>query len=298
MLEDHKVDIALSRPRSLQLGRTPHEILLIDALDEAFAKLRQLAESGKTFRGTNQHGENQLLADFELEESTIQILRKANLPARIISEEHGEVLISTSPQFTVHMDGLDGSGLYLKGGAESRFFHMIGIHNDCDPSYADYSSAGFIDLVSGDIFIASAGKGALLIKQNGVSLGLKIKESFAQKTRVHADESICANYGYDWNELQRIGEPITIQCCAAKFADLLTGKVDLVLEGTRKGNLEQIIAYALICEAGGCVLDHKGQDIGTQKILNYGQKEKLPLIFGGEIRRTQIFMNNILQRHY
>ena len=65
---------------------------------------------------------------------------------------------------------------------------------------------------------------------------------------------------------------------AAHYSDLVSGEADLVLECTRKLNLEIAAAYGLIKEAGGVVLASDGSSFHNKKYLKFGQDEYLPII--------------------
>jgi hypothetical protein len=42
--------------------------------------------------------------------------------------------------------------------------------------------------------------------------------------------------------------------------------------------LELAIGYGLIRESGGVLVDMRGQSLGEEKYLEYGQKDELPII--------------------
>ena len=65
---------------------------------------------------------------------------------------------------------------------------------------------------------------------------------------------------------------------AIYYADLANGKVDAVIECTRKNNLEIAIAFGLIREAGGVMLLADGSSIGPKQYKTFGQSEHLPVI--------------------
>lgn len=55
--------------------------------------------------------------------------------------------------------------------------------------------------------------------------------------------------------------------------DLIEGKCDLVVECTRKRNLEPAVAYAFVKETGRMMTDGKGNELGEKKYLEFGQGE-------------------------
>ena len=65
---------------------------------------------------------------------------------------------------------------------------------------------------------------------------------------------------------------------AIQYADLAQGAVDATLQSTRKNNLEVMIAYGLIVESGGVMLDGNGTDIGIRPYLDWEQDRYAPVI--------------------
>ena len=64
------------------------------------------------------------------------------------------------------------------------------------------------------------------------------------------------------------------------YVDLANGKVDLVLECTRKRNLEIAIAFGLITESTGTIMTIDGKNIGKEKYLEFRQEDGyIPIIF-------------------
>ena len=60
--------------------------------------------------------------------------------------------------------------------------------------------------------------------------------------------------------------------------DLAEGKAELVLECTRKNNLEIAIAFGLINESGGIIMGINGESIIKKDYLSFGQDKYLPII--------------------
>lgn len=82
---------------------------------------------------------------------------------------------------------------------------------------------------------------------------------------------------------------------AAGFADLVIGTADIVLEGTRKRNLELDSGYGLITEAGGVMLTLDDEDFGPKKYLEFGQDEHIPVISASTKHLAKEFINHILE---
>ena len=80
--------------------------------------------------------------------------------------------------------------------------------------------------------------------------------------------------------LEKVNVPEFKLSSTDSYLRLLLGEADLVLECTRKGNLEIATAYGLITEAGGVMVTADGEDLGKQRYFEYGQREEefLPVI--------------------
>ena len=65
---------------------------------------------------------------------------------------------------------------------------------------------------------------------------------------------------------------------AIHYVDLANEKADLVLECTRKGNLEIAVAFGLVTEAGGVIVTKDGISIEKKKYLVLGQDKYIPII--------------------
>ena len=254
------------------------EALVGQCLSSAFRKVAELGESGRQFRQGNQFGENQLIADWEIEEQTIELIKQFRLPARIISEEHGILNLVESPSFTVTIDGLDGSNLYRANQANSRYCHMVSIHKGDAPTYDDYLVAAMVNLRDGEQLFTTKHKGSCILTGNSrLPITSKPSTPFGELKRIYAFEDICTQCKIPWSKLESF-DCHDIACLGAKYTDLILGKVDLMLEGTRKLNLEHIIAYGILRELGGDVIDLEGHSIASEPINTFGVTEHKGLI--------------------
>ena len=70
----------------------------------------------------------------------------------------------------------------------------------------------------------------------------------------------------------------SLRSSAVHYAELATGKADLVLECTRKGNLEIAAAYGIIKNAGGAIITYDGEELGDKKYWSFAQKDNVCVI--------------------
>ena len=117
----------------------------IKALENAYKILEELGDKGLESIQKNPHGDTSLVGDIEAEKVVIDTFREANIPLRIISEEHGKVDLSDNPQFLAVLDGLDGTSVYKTARGKGRYGTMFGIFSNLDPTYEDYIFSGVME---------------------------------------------------------------------------------------------------------------------------------------------------------
>lgn len=235
----------------------------------------------------NRFGEMALSGDVACEKAVIDVLEISGIPIRLYSEEHGDkergmTSFCDKPIFTGVLDGIDGSFQYKKGVGENRYGTMFQISQGVDPTYNDYIFCGVMEHCSGNLYVATKNYGSEL--RVGECVG-DIQTSDVKKlshdTKIYADEHWDVVNETFSNPLKADGFDVT--CLSASciyYMDVANGSADLALECTRKGNLELMVAYGLIKEAGGVMVTLDGEDIGDQKYLSFGQgeREHIPII--------------------
>ena len=90
------------------------------------------------------------------------------------------------------------------------------------------------------------------------------------------------------------GHKILDECSrATHYVDLASGNADLILECTRKGNLEMAAAYGLITEAGGVMVTSDGFSIKNKRYLELGQKDYLPIVIASTIELAKELLDKL-----
>ncbi len=255
----------------------------IKALRNAYKIHEELGERGLQPVEKNEYGDTSLLVDIKAEEAVINTFKEADVPLRVISEEHGWVDLSREPEFLAVLDGLDGTNVYKKARGKGRYGTMFGIFSSLNPTYSDYIFSGIMEHSFNRLYYAVKNKGGFLI-ENGKKRPLKcssIKE--LNNARIYVDRFFDKDRGvsfiYDTFISKLKDYPLLhANSSAIHYADLANGEVDLVLECTRKGNLEIAVAYGLIREAGGVMVAKDGTDIGSKMYLSFGQDKYIPII--------------------
>lgn|SRR3990167_508605 len=263
---------------------SPSEItnIAIQALSLAFLTHENLGAQGESLVEKNQFGDTALKMDVEAEKAIINALNEAGVPIVIHSEEHGIVKIGKNPRYLGVLDGLDGSDEYKKFRGSGRYGTMLGIFSTTNPRYNDYIFQGIMEHASNRLFYATKNQRAFMKDPQGIH---PIKTSglyhLDYNSKVYFTEADFDRFGADKSSIVGglQGIPYTrIGSTASHYADLVSGKVDLLIEPTRKGNLELGAACGLVFETNGAIATLAGVDLRELRFLDFGQKESLPII--------------------
>ncbi|QQG44019.1 MAG: hypothetical protein HYW86_04105 [Candidatus Roizmanbacteria bacterium] len=239
----------------------------------------QLGAEGERKINKNQFGDTALKADIETEEAVLDVLKKYNLPLKVISEEHGIIIIGKEPRYLGILDSIDGSGVYMKSRGVGRYGTMLAIYKGLDPKYNDYIYGGIMEHVANKLYYASKGDGSWLVNE-GQTQSIHCRSSKQlnkQRSKLYIDaafDNIFGSHVFDEivTKLINFNTSFTLSSCI-QYADLANGAVDGVIECTRKGNLEIAAAYPLINEAGGVMVTKDAIQLGESKYNEFGQKD-------------------------
>lgn len=268
------------------------EIIANEALKAAKKAHDDLGLAGEDAIQKNKFGDTSLRVDIEAENAVLNTFRGKNVPIKIISEEHGNVLIGNNPQYLGMLDGLDGTGVYKKERGKGMYGTMLGVYEGVDPSYSDYIYGGIFIHSKNQLYFATKGKGGFVVEKNH-----KTSLHCSKKTNLDDSVIICADLNYDLvyktdvlTTLMKKFKSYNIlvtRSYAAHYADLVLGKVDAVIGFTRKDDLEVASAFPLILEAGGVVIDENGKSLAGQKYNKMREKEYSLFISAGTLELTQ-----------
>lgn len=252
--------------------------ILMRAFWSAFKKHNELGERGLEEIRKNQFGDTALRADIEAEEAVLESFSRDGIPVRVMSEEHGIVNIGV-PKFLAVLDGIDGSTLYKKERNKGKYGTMIGLFQGTDPRYADYLMGGIMQHATQRALTGVRGQGAFAISGDQEQPIHTSRHSILDATnKIYIDEGYEINRETFLKPLAGFNIAPCEMASSLYYADVAEGLADFSLECTRKGNLEIAAAYGLIREAGGAIVGLEGVDIGSQKYLEFGQKEKIPVV--------------------
>lgn len=260
---------------------------------------------------TNHHDSNVLVADFQAEQTILGTVNSFMTNLQTRGEETGDRgFDQLNVEDTAVMDGLDGSIVYTE--SLGSYGTMLAFMDGDNPSYNDYSFCGIVDPTRGKIYFATKGLGAykLDIKDGEITP----INSDQRSTHLERDTQLLADLKFDevygktvitdlikdkFPMLKR--PPRTSGSSAANFMDMAdehrgigwkiwkekpVGSIDC----QRKKNLENLVGYGLMREAGGVMVtvDDDGQvvDLGEQNYLTFAQEpeDHRPVITGVNAR--------------
>ncbi|MEK6823229.1 MAG: inositol monophosphatase family protein [Nanoarchaeota archaeon] len=262
------------------------DVVLRNALMNAYRAHERLGDRGLTlFKKKDEIGGDALLGDHECERAVIETCRQAVLPIRIVSEEHGLVDLCKHPRMLGVLDGIDGTSVYKNHCGRGRYGTMFAVYNGVYPTYDDYAACGVMEHASRRLHYAVRGQGMFETRLDPVGFPTRICIIHAVSGRKTLAEGARIRFDQPWPYNQKAFAPIVdefktefVGSSAINYVDLANGTVDLVLECTRKGNLEIGVAYGMVKEAGGVMVDINGDPLGPQKFLSFGQEGHVGVI--------------------
>lgn len=216
-------------------------------------------------------GETSLECDIRCEEAVLRTLAEAGLSGVAYTEEHGVVKVRDGQGLTIAIDGLDGTYRYKMGPGRERYATMVTILRGDDPAYDDYLICATKEHASGRLFGCTNGGGAWL-EEAGRTTRLQVAgaRAFEDVTLTYLDQY--------WPTNQRFYEPglpglamVNLRASCIYYEDMARGLAHLVLECTRKRNLEIVCGYGLVREAGGVTVTPDGASLGARRYRSFGQ---------------------------
>lgn len=285
------------------------------ALQRTHAKYEDLGPRGAEKIRKNQFGDTALHADIACEKEVIDTYREGGLCAVVHSEEHGTVELGGSVKYLAVLDGVDGTaglvrhfemreqGVHITAKNLPRYGTMTAIFQGADPTYSDALCGGVMEHSTGDLYFFRAGHGAFrfnVMTGDIASLRTSSTTHLDDVTRVHTDAY--------WPTVRETfvqpleGFPFTTPFASEEgYVDVASGKTELALECTRKGNLEIAAAYGLIREAGGVMITLDGKDIGPQRYRIWsqdtpGKDVRTPIITAANMPLAQELIRLLKQR--
>ncbi len=222
----------------------------------------------------NKWGDESLVFDQKAEKAIILYLENSGQSLLLHGEEQPDVItIGSNPTMTAYMDGCDGSGTMVTDFAHGPYGTMFAIFDGTNPCYDDYLAAGVMHHTIGTMFHCGRGTGVTQwsIPNGGCNSEHVVRVSKAQKLSAAAGKTYfdmhwpTCQKAFDSKVLEFMGSKCRL-CSCVYYTDLARGVANLVGEcarGTVKPTLEPAIAYGLVKEAGGVMVDMNSNSLGS-----------------------------------
>ena len=187
--------------------------------------------------------------DITAENTVLDYLREINFDCVVLGEECGRVELSDNPRGFVIMDAIDGSANAVRGVP----FFCCSLAFATEEKLSSITDAAVTNLVTGEIFWASKGKGAFL-DEKPISVHKKtplykivgINTSGASPELMKRLQPVFENH----NHTRHFGAN------ALEMAIFAQGLMDIFIDLRGKIRIQDIDAgYLLVKEAGGLLLD-------------------------------------------
>lgn len=245
--------------------------VVTDGFDRATQVHDALGVDGAKEVRRNPVGDMSLECDIRCEEAVLNALRDAHVCGVAYTEEHGVVTLGDGHGLTIVIDGLDGSRRYKAAPGRERYATMVAVLNGDDPTYDDYLFCATKEHATRRLFSCGQGQSTTLKGPAG-SRPLQVAAAAALKdvTLAYIDRHFAVNEAFFGSALAEL----SFACLSASsvhYEDLVMGTAQLVLECTRKRNLELASAYGLVRQAGGVMVTPDGQSLGRQRYRSFAQ---------------------------
>ncbi len=222
-----------------------------EAIQEAVSGLVGKPEAGVILR-IGADGTPTEKIDEVAENAALSVLEADGRSMRLVSEELGEKVIGSKPEFTFVLDPIDGT---FNAVNNIPFFCVPVAIGSSDLSDIRY---GYVrNLVNGDVYTAEKGKGAFLKTQRIHVSSLSEIPLLSVISYCHRPHAVAIN-NHNVRRVRVFG------CAALELCYIASGIFDAFIDMRSMLRVTDIAASKLIVEeAGGRVTDGKGKPLST-----------------------------------
>lgn len=218
------------------------------------------------------------VGDLTASQALVEYFKESKLPLVLYTEELEQpMLFSQNPVYSAVGDEIDGTYNFITGLGMLPCGSIIGISASKNPRFNNFWCCGFLEFNSGNLFYAVKGKGAYVIEKwtKGCRVSKRLiasgKKKLDEVEKVLLDFYMLSNLSKAFIGFgRRTGNYGSF---AGHLAMLANGSADLFISGSNCSNPKKLKTgeevgplYLLVKEAGGVVLDWKGNDLGPEEV--------------------------------
>ena len=258
----------------------------LQALRDCFQIYNDLGNEGKVLVNKKDGTDMALRLDIETEQVVIDVFRQSGISVQIFSEEHGFIKIGKQPNYTIALDGLDGTNNYRLSSGRSGT--MLAVMKGNEPRYRDTIFAGIMTYPQGELYYASKGQARIVTLHE--SKVAKTSGAVYLTPNLNVFVDVAFDDALDTDIMKRNFVVPLLQSgfsfddrsasTADHFASIADGSLDITCESTRgvKGNFELPVGYALLRAAGGTIITIDGEKIDDKNYCQWGHDEYIPIV--------------------
>lgn len=273
---------------------TPQEAekIVKESLRVGYEALRKEGEAAKNIEGDQRDITTR--GDIIVGDAIIENIKSYKIPFTFYTEEKGKIRTAGAENSAI-LDDIDGTDNFKRGLGMLPYGSILGIFDNEDPIFSNCISAGFLEFNRDNLFYATKGKGAHLIKNFSNLFQKENKTWIKTSGRETIKGEIPSRFMIDLYMLGNLAPSFArysgedqlqgdFRCKALHMVQVAYGGTDLFVFADNCNNLkkrataeELAPGYLIVKEAGGSVLDWSDKDIGNQKV-GMGEKKGYNII--------------------
>lgn len=240
--------------------------LCLQGLGVAEQTIKGFADGGKEEVDNGDAVNTATTADVAVSHALLKHFEHSRIPAIVYSEESGRNQYGNNPQFLIGFDDIDGTENWRRSEGVMPYTTIIFVYDKPQPRFEDALIAVMLEHTSGHTWLAVRGKGCYFKKKEWQEFrrcSISGEQNLTRKTAVRLDLYAMRDRP---EVITAIVEAAWVKDAGSSgyhLAAVSNGRIDAFVNTACKGH-EFGAGYLLIKEAGGFVVDSKGQPYGAK----------------------------------
>ncbi|MBI5002816.1 hypothetical protein HZC31_05490 [Candidatus Woesearchaeota archaeon] len=240
--------------------------LCLQGLVIANSTIKNLADAGKEEVDNGDAVNTATSADVAVSHALVDHFRNAQIPAVMYTEELGRQNFSSSPKFLIGLDDIDGTENWRRSESVMPYTTIIFVYDNPQPLFRNALVAVMQEHTSGHVWLAVRGEGCYFKKREWSDFQRCFTSgeiALTRKTGVRLDLYAMRDQPAVIAALVEAAWVKDAGSSGYHFAAVSNGCIDAFVNSGGKGH-EFGAGYLLIQEAGGFVVDSKGQSYAAR----------------------------------